>query len=129
MVEKRAFSLYYMTMSPLKRIQNVRQRPDEGFRVWYGNEYYDLIFWYEEEDGFIQGFQFCYGKPHSEKAFTWELDSSSHHYVKDGRYNATGILRGNPGDIRPQVLEQFKKVQGELPESLLEFVLKKLTKK
>jgi hypothetical protein len=113
-------------MTPLQQIKNVRQRPEEGFRLWYANEYFDLIFWYEEEDGFIRGFQFCYGKPHSEKAYTWEIDSSSHHYIKDGKFNATGMLQGDAGELPPHVLDQFQKYKGELPDALMHFILSKL---
>ncbi|MBN2628761.1 MAG: hypothetical protein JXA95_19010 [Spirochaetales bacterium] len=113
-------------MTPIKQLKNVRQRPEEGFRLWYANEYFDVIFWYEEEGGFIKGFQFCYGKPHSEKAFTWETDSQSHHYVREARAQGTGILRGDAGDLSLKTLKQFQTVRGELPEPLMNFVIGKL---
>lgn len=114
-------------MTPLKQLKNVRQRPDEGFRIWYANEFFDIIFWYEEEGGFINGFQFCYGKPHTERAYTWELDTSSHHFIRDDKTHSAGILRGNAGEINPKVLKAFKLVHGEMPDVLVKFVLSKLT--
>ncbi len=113
-------------MTPIKQLKNVRQRPEEGFRLWYANEYFDVIFWYEEEGGFIKGFQFCYGKPHSEKAFTWETESQSHHYVREARAQGTGILRGDAGELSLKILKQLQAAQGELPEPLMNFVIGKL---
>ncbi|MDC7222577.1 MAG: hypothetical protein PQJ60_02485 [Spirochaetales bacterium] len=113
-------------MTPLKQLKNVRQRPDEGFRLWFANEYFDVIFWYEEEGGDLTGFQFCYGKPHSEKAFTWETDSQSHHYVKEARAQGSGILRGDAGLLNVRLLKQLQEVRGELPVQLSNFVIKKL---
>ena len=123
---KTAILNYHNFMTPLRQLKNVRQRPEEGFRLWFANEYYDVIFWYEEEGGFIKGFQFCYGKPHSEKAFTWEVDSQSHHYVKEARSQGTGILRGDAGALNLKALKQLQKVRGELPEPLMNFIIKKL---
>ncbi|MDC7220104.1 MAG: hypothetical protein PQJ59_09200 [Spirochaetales bacterium] len=113
-------------MTPIKELKNVRQRPEEGFRLWFANEYFDIIFWYDEEGGNLTGFQFCYGKPHAEKAFTWELGSQSHHYVKEARAQGTGILRGDAGALSLGVLKQLQSVRGELPVELSNFVIKKL---
>jgi hypothetical protein len=115
-------------MTPLKQLKNVRQRPDEGYRLWFANEYFDIIFWYNEEGGEIRGFQFCYGKPHMERAFTWESDSQSHHYVKEtaAQKQGTGILRGNPGTLNIKLLKQIQLVRGEMPVQLSNFVIKRL---
>ncbi len=117
---------YHIFMSPLKKLQNVRQRPEEGFRLWFANEYFDVIIWYEEEGGYMKGFQFCYGKPHSERAFTWEVDSQSHHYVKEARSQGTGILRGDAGALSLNALKQLQAFRGELPVPLMNFIIKKL---
>lgn len=116
-------------MGNIIEIDEVRQRPDEGYRRWFSNGYFDLVFWYVEKDGELDGIQFCYGKPHSEKAFTWERGSRSHHYVsemKKGASQATGILRGDAGTIPEVVIERFKEESSELSPSIVDLILQKI---
>ncbi len=109
-------------------IQGVRQRPEEGFRRWFSNNYFDIVIWYEEEGGEISGIQFCYGKPFSEKAFTWESTSQSHHYVTEQRKSAsaTGMLKGDAGIISESVMKQLKEESHEMDKDLLVLVLEKI---
>jgi hypothetical protein len=68
-------------------IQHVRGEYD---RRWFVDECFDLIVWYNSR-GVIQGFQLCYDKPHSERAFTWLMDRGfSHMQVDSGEANAFG---------------------------------------
>lgn len=115
-------------MGNIVEIEGVRQRPEEGFRRWFSNDYFDIVFWYEEEGGEMTGMQFCYGKPHSEKAFTWEKSSRSHHYVSEQRKGAaaTGILRGDAGAIPQAVMKRFKEESKDIPEDLLAWIIQKI---
>lgn len=116
-------------MGNIVEIDDVRQRPDEGFRRWFSNGYFDLVFWYTDKEGELDGIQFCYGKPHAEKAFTWERGSRSHHYVsevKKGASQATGILRGDAGYIPEMVIERFKEEAADLNGEMVELILQKI---
>lgn len=115
-------------MGNIVEIQGVRQRPDEGFRRWFSNNYFDLVFWYEEEAGELTGIQFCYGKPYAEKAFTWERSYKSHHYVSEQNKTsqATGILRGNAGNIPETVVNRFLEESPEMDEALKDLILDKI---
>lgn len=101
--------------------KSVRQRPDEGYRRWFTSRDYDLILWYQDDGINLKGFQLCYDKRSSEKAFTFEFSSQGHHYVSKaerlgpGFGNiATGILRDDAGAIGP---ETVAKIERELTET------------
>ena len=120
---------YILAMGSIVEIEGVRQRPEEGFRRWFSNNYFDLVFWYDRKDGVLDGLQFCYGKPHSEKAFTWESSTRSHHYVSEmhkGSSQATGILRGDAGEIPPAVIKRFLEEAPDLNDDLKSLVLQKI---
>ena len=57
----------------LREIKPVKQNPDEGFRRWFTDEYWDLYVWTDEDEE-ITGLQLCYGKPNDEHALTWFRD-------------------------------------------------------
>lgn len=113
-------------MSQLVEIKDVRQRPNEGFRRWFSSDYFDVIFWYDQENGNPLGFQFCYGKPNHEKAYTWEFVTQSHHYVSEFTRigNATGILWGNAGKVPQKVIHKFyldsEKISNDLRKAVLD---------
>jgi hypothetical protein len=119
-------------LKPLVENRSVRQRPEEGFRRWFTNGYFDIIIWYQEQEGPLTGFQLCYSKNHGEKAFTWHADKTASHYVSDGSDRlglnrlATGILTGNAGPVPQQILSRLEQEQGELPQPLLELVLQRV---
>lgn len=119
-------------MTDLHEHKNVRQRPEEGFRRWFVNEYFDLIFWYTREGGDLKGFQICYSKNHHEKAFTWEQQSASTHFVSDSGVGnrsfpfATGVLHGDAGVIPHKVVAKLQKYQGELPAELMELLISQI---
>jgi len=115
-------------MGKIVEIQGVRQRPDEGYRRWFSNSYFDIVFWYDQEGGDLTGIQFCYGKPHSEKAFTWEKTYRSHHYVSEQRKGnqQTGILRGDAGTIPQPVIKRFQEESDEQDKQFIQTVLEKI---
>ena len=69
---------------------NVRQIEGEGLRRWFSDDYFDLVVWYQDEDGGpLAGFQLCYDKARKERALTWR---------PPGRYQHNGIDDGEgPG--------------------------------
>ncbi len=122
---------YYYTMSePLVEHKGVRQRPDEGFRRWFVNDFFDVIVWYESAAGELVGFQLCYNRNKVERAFTWHRNKRSSHYVSsgdDGRgrpWKATAILYGDAGPVPEEVILRLQEERGELDDSLLDMITK-----
>jgi hypothetical protein len=112
----------------IKENKEVRQRPDEGFRRWFCNSYFDIIFWFETEGGEMTGFQICYSRNSNEKAFTWMKDIKSHHFVSSRttfEIPATAILKGDAGSLSESVLKKLRESRGELPEEYLDLILTK----
>ena len=116
-------------MEALTENRNVRQRPEEGFRRWFLNEYFDLIFWYESAQGELTGFQLCYSRNVTERAFSWYRNKRGSHFVSSGadqrgiRSFATAILHGDAGPVPEEVLRRLREEQGELDDDLLELVI------
>lgn len=115
-------------MAALTENKNVRQRPEEGFRRWFLNEYFDLIIWYESREGELTGFQLCYDRGVSERAFTWQRGKRSSHFVSSGSdergapWIATAVLHGDAGPVPAEVLDRLRDEQGELDGALLTLV-------
>lgn len=117
-------------MSALVENKNVRQRPDEGFRRWFVNEYFDLIVWYESASSDEPtGFQLCYSRHLNERAFTWQRNKQSSHFVSSGSdqrgmpWIATAVLHGDAGPVPDEVFARLREEQGELDDALLERVI------
>ena len=113
--------------------KDVRQRPGEGYRRWFLNNYFDIIVWYEKKDGDIKGFQICYEKNGREKAFTWEPKAVSSHYVSTSGFDKSessfdsAILMGHAGKIPGEVIDKLNSDQGELDSDLLNNFIEKIT--
>ena len=120
-------------MSELVENKNVRQRPDEGFRRWFLNDYFDVIIWYESAAGEMSGFQLCYNRSVDERAFTWHRNKRSSHFVSSGAdergtpWIATAVLHGDAGPVPPDVLDRLQREQGDLDDQLLRFIVKEAT--
>lgn len=116
-------------MAALTENKTVRQRPDEGFRRWFLNDYFDLILWYESAQGALNGFQLCYSRHLRERAFTWYRNKRSSHFVSSGADQrgvpsvATAILHGDAGPVPEEVLQRLRREQGDLEDELLEKVV------
>lgn len=113
-------------MEPLVENRSVRQRPDEGYRRWFLNDFFDLIVWYESarnEDPI--GFQLCYDRHIAERAFTWQRGKRSSHYVSSGGdergrpWIATAVLHGDAGPVPEPVLERLEAERGDVPPGIL----------
>jgi hypothetical protein len=65
-------------------------RPSAGAqRRWFCDEYFDLIVWFAD-DSTIWGFQLCYDRGRSERAFTWTSAAGySHDRIDDGEDSPT----------------------------------------
>lgn len=119
-------------MSALSENKTVRQRPEEGFRRWFLNEYFDLIVWYESRGGDLVGFQLCYDRHQDERAFTWETGKQSSHYVSSGSderghpWIATAILHGDAGPVPDSVVDRLVAERGDLDGDLLETIIERV---
>lgn len=119
-------------MDPLRENTAVRQRPEEGFRRWFVNRYFDLILWYDAPGGQLQGFQLCYSRNNHEKAFTWTGEFASSRHVSDTYYEegqrsmSTGILKGDAGEIPETVLERLREEAGPLTQDQVQFIADKV---
>ena len=116
-------------MERLVENKTVRQRPDEGYRRWFLNDYFDVIVWYESAGGELLGFQLCYNRTVDERAFTWQRNKRSSHFVSSGSdergvpWIATAVLHGDAGSVPAAVLERLQREQGELDDDLLELIV------
>ncbi len=110
--------------------QSTRPVPNDFPRRWLGDDYFDLIVWYEADSSF-HGFQPCYDKPGQERALTWTPKRGFVHTgIDDGEQtpiaNCTPILV--PGGVFPAALvrEQFLSRSMQIEGSIREFVLAKI---
>jgi len=119
-----------MAVEPLTENTTVRQRPTEGFRRWYVNTYFDIILWYDQPDGKLIGFQFCFSRNWRERAFTWTHDYQSSHHLSGSSDEpmgfATAILQGDGGPIPPSVIERFAQESAQMPPDVRTLILEKL---
>ena len=119
-------------MAGLVENRGVRQRPEEGFRRWFLNQYFELIVWYDRQGGDVTGFQLCLDRNRFERAFTWTKEYASTHFVSDAyvekgvSHLATGILKGAGRTVTQEEKEKLVAEQGELDDELLAFVVDKI---
>jgi hypothetical protein len=120
---------------PLAENVNVRQRPEEGFRRWFVNSYFDLILWYDAQGGDLTGFQICYSRNKWEREFTWTRQYASSHLVSDSFIEAgvsplsAGVLQGDGGMIPESVVARFEADSAdstELERGLRTFIVEKI---
>ncbi len=119
-------------MAGLTENRGVRQRPEEGFRRWFLNEYFELIIWYDRQGGDVTGFQLCLDRNRFERAFTWTKEYASTHFVSDAyvekgvSHLATGILKGAGRTVSAEETQRLIAEKGELDDDLLAFVVEKI---
>ena len=117
----------------LVEMKNVRQRPEEGSRRWFADDEFDLIVWYSHE-GDLLGFQLCYDKRGSERAFTWKTDGSfTHSRVDSGDSILSGMKKTAVlvADGTPEVqivAEAFRKAAREIDPSIVKLVVDHLAR-
>ena len=115
----------------IREIKDPRQFPEEGFRRWFTDDYFDLIVWYENDEITITGFQLAYDKEHNERALTWRSTGSyTHMGIDDGEitggYKMSPVLVSDGAFDKNTIAERFKKASGEMDEDLASFVYRKL---
>ncbi len=115
----------------LSEVRNARQIKDEGSRRWFTSRNFDLIIWYND-DGKLEGFQLCYNKQKSERAFTWYADGrSSHLKVDDGEGNKafikmTPVLVPDGIFNKDLVLHQFSMECTDIDPEISRLVIEKI---
>ena len=116
----------------LKENLSVRQRPEEGFRRWFVNSYFELIVWYKSQGGELYGFQLCLSRNRSERAFTWTTDYTSSHNVSESTiengysHQSTGILQGDGRAIADDEIERFRSEAASLETDLRDLIVEKV---
>ncbi len=115
----------------LREIKNPRQYPDEGFRRWFTDEYFDLIVWYKKDRKTLIGFQLAYDKDHNERALTWKSTGSySHMGIDDGEitggYKRTPVLVSDGAFDKNRIAEKFKNAASEIDQTIASFVYHRL---
>jgi len=117
----------------LAEMVNVRQRPEEGYRRWFSDDEFDLIVWYTH-DRELLGFQLCYDKRGTERAFTWKTDGSFiHSRVDAGDTILSGMKRTAVlvADGTPQseiVASTFRAAARDIEPAIAEMVYERLLK-
>ena len=107
-----------------------RQIPGEGRRRWFADDYFDLIVWHKGDE--ITGFQLCYDRDGSPRAYTWTTDHGrSHLGIDDGddvllTYKATPILVADGAFDVAAVKQRFVAAADRLPAEIRGLVLVQL---
>ena len=116
------------TLYMLEEKAEVRQIEGEGFRRWFSDSYFDLIVWYaDERQEEIIGFQLCYDKPGTERAVTWRRgEGFSHNRIDDGERpfssKMSPVLVADGVFDRDAVLGKFEKAAGKIDADLQAFI-------
>jgi hypothetical protein len=115
----------------LKEVE-CRQIPNEPFRRWICDDFFDLIVWFAGHPGGVLGFQLCYGKPYQEQALTWFDGQGFSHAVVDGGdvgpfSNCTPILTTGGVFRADEVRREFLGRSAGLDAELRDLVLGKIT--
>jgi hypothetical protein len=118
----------------LSEYKEVRQRDSEGYRRWFSDQYFDVIIWYDREGGSMTGFQVCYDKGGSERAFTRKLERKivqSHRFVANGPVEIgtskmTSILKGDAKAIDETVVARLRSSAGDLDEETLAHLIERM---
>jgi hypothetical protein len=114
----------------LSEIRNARQVDGEGRRRWFTDDDFDLIVWYAD-CGDLVGFQLCYDKEDSERAFTWTREHGYQHNRVDpgevaGRSKMTPLIIADGAFDAGPVVTTFRRQCGGLEPALSSFVIEKL---
>lgn len=115
----------------LREIKNPKQYPEEGFRRWFTDEYFDLIVWYRGDKKTVTGFQLTYDKERNERALTWKSSGSyTHMGVDDGEiyggYKMSPVLVSDGTFNKKIIAEEFKKAAVQIDQEVASFVYQRL---
>jgi hypothetical protein len=114
----------------LYEIEKPRQIEGEGRRRWFSDDYFDLIVWYDEDDG-VSGFQLCYDKSRFERALTWRRkEGFVHERVDDGevagRAKMSPVLVPDGAFARDEIAERFRAAGRDVDPEIRALVLERL---
>jgi len=115
----------------LREIKNPKQFPEEGYRRWFTDDYFDLIVWYKDDKKTITGFQLTYDKEHKERALTWRSTGSyTHTGIDDGEitggYKMSPVLVSDGSFNKSRITKEFKIAAGEMDQNIASFVYRRL---
>jgi hypothetical protein len=79
----------------LKEYYDVPQAEGQPRRRWFGDSFFDLIVWLDEEDQ-PTGFQLCYATGPDERALTWRTESGFQHTAVDDGEHADRLRKMTP---------------------------------
>lgn len=104
--------------------------PSGRRRRWFNDDFFDLWVWLED-DGSIWGFQLCYDKSGSERAFTWTVENGhTHARIDDGETiagrNRAPILVADGLLAVNDVALAFEQRAGAVDREVGDFVLARL---
>ncbi len=114
----------------LSEVLGVYQVKGEGRRRWFRDASVDLIVWYDD-DGDVEGFQFCFDRGRDEHAFMWTRRHAASFFSVDSGEDVLGMKMSptftHPsvsrlGDLRNAVLS----AAGELETAIRELVMEKV---
>src|SRR5215470_9620362 len=113
------------------RNRPIRPVKGDSDRRWLSDDYFDLIIWYDSAQRII-GFQLCYDKSGTERAFTWKaVQSFAHDEIDGGETKATDnsapvLIADGPLPF-DEVRREFLARSRLLPQEMRELVLEKLS--
>ncbi|MBN1898885.1 MAG: hypothetical protein JW827_08920 [Spirochaetes bacterium] len=117
----------------LKELKYISQIPDQGFRKWFEDDFFDLVVWYhsKQSSNTIEGFQLCYDKPNNEHAFTWfRKHGYMHNRIDDGEivgsYKMTPVLVSDGVVPIKKIIAEFDKRSQNMDKKVRQLVMKKL---
>jgi hypothetical protein len=85
-----------MSKDILRELIDLKQHENEGFRRWFASNYFDIIFWFSDENQtHIDGVQICYDKEGNERALTYRSSGSLDHMKIDSGETEPGY-KGTP---------------------------------
>jgi hypothetical protein len=114
----------------LSEFENVRQIHGEDPRRLFVDPDLALYIWYRNSR--ISGFQFCYDKQGSEKAFMWTIDHGYSHYAVDSgeveglEAKKTPVLMASAIPVPEDLLARFDSATDFLDNEIRDFVSQKI---
>jgi len=115
----------------LSEYSSVKQGKNEGRKRWFGDEFFDLILWHDEEDSVVR-FELCYDKERNEHAISWsEAGGFSHLRVDDGegepgRYKMSPILISDGFFDTQKIADKFLSHSKSIDQKISRFIYEKI---
>jgi len=108
-------------------------RQDEGIfkKRWFGDDFFDLILW-QDEEGDIVRFELCYDKEQNEHAITWRKEAGFAHLKVDdgegetGKYKMSPILIADGIFNNKKIAERFFSESKSIENNLSQFIYRKI---